>query len=619
MSGFHEHAAHVRERTLSGTLARVDRLLGRARDLSDRFTRWRLAIFVTGALLCVALFHYRAFHLGNAALVLFVALFFVVARYHTRLEERMHRLRLWRRIKQAQLARLQLDWSQIPARSGSIPDDHPYAADLDLFGLHSLFHLLDTTRSVNGRERLHGWFLNQPPAFEHWRRRKALIQELSRLPLFRDRLALEASLIDETELDGARIRAALATPAGFPGLGPILIVEGLLAAATLTLGLWSVIGSIPEYWTIPLTLYAALYLLTSKQTAEVFGRALSLHGELNKLGAMLSYLERRSYRSTPALAALCAPLTSCQTRPSVFIHRLARVANALSVRAHPLVHLALNILIPWDLFFTYRLERLRRAVLSELPAWLEVLAELEAASALGNFAYLNPEYHWPTILSFQAGNGIPASMAARSIGHPLIAGPKRVTNDFDLRGIGHVLLVTGSNMSGKSTFLRTLGINVCLAQAGAPVCAASFESTWVRLFCCIRVDDSLDAGLSFFYAEVKRLKRLLDAANDRSSPAVLFLIDEIFKGTNNRERLIGSRAYISALCGSNGFGLVTTHDLELTEMETQLACVTNAHFQESVEANELRFDYRLRPGPCPTTNALRIMSLEGLPVPERLS
>jgi DNA mismatch repair ATPase MutS len=153
-----------------------------------------------------------------------------------------------------------------------------------------------------------------------------------------------------------------------------------------------------------------------------------------------------------------------------------------------------------------------------------------------------------------------------------------------------------------------------LAQAGAPVCAKSFEWTWVRMACCIRVDDSLEAGLSFFYAEVKRLKRLLDMAEDRAAPPVLFLIDEIFKGTNNRERLIGSRAYIQALTASHGFGLVTTHDLELADMERTFPTLTNAHFQETVHANQLKFDYTLRPGPCPTTNALRIMALEGLPV-----
>jgi DNA mismatch repair ATPase MutS len=247
-------------------------------------------------------------------------------------------------------------------------------------------------------------------------------------------------------------------------------------------------------------------------------------------------------------------------------------------------------------------------VQAQLPVWLDRLAEVEAASALATFAYLHPSYVWPT-----ASQNV--GLTATRLGHPLIQPNIRVANDICLAGIGTIYLITGSNMSGKSTFLRTIGINVCLAQAGAPVCAATFDWSWSRLACCIRVNDSLDAGLSFFYAEVKRLKTILDTTQDPDAPPVLFLIDEIFKGTNNRERLIGSRAYITALSGENGFGLVSTHDLELTDMEKEIASLTNAHFQETVSAGALQFDYRLRPGPCPTTNALRIMELEGLPVP----
>jgi hypothetical protein len=390
----------------------------------------------------------------------------------------------------------------------------------------------------------------------------------------------------------------------------------MLATATLALAFASAISGFPEYWILTFTAYAAIYLLISSRMAPVFGRAVSLHDELDKLGAVFGYLEGRSYAATPKLGSVCSPLLRNRTRPSSYIRRLARVAQALSVRAHPLVHLVLNGIGPWDLFFTHRLDAVRRRVLTEVPVWLETLAEVEAASALATFAYLHPEHCWPSPLHAPVPDGPrPAAIRTKSLGHPLIGRSQRITNDLDLSGAGRILLITGSNMSGKSTFLRTIGINTCLAQAGAPVCASSFEWTWVRIFCCIRVDDSLDAGLSFFYAEVKRLKRLLEAARERVAPPVLFLIDEIFKGTNNRERLIGSRAFITALTESNGFGLVTTHDLELAEMEDEIPQVTNAHFQETVEADVLKFDYRLRPGPCPTTNALRIMAIEGLPVP----
>jgi hypothetical protein len=613
-----------RERTLRRLLAHADRLLARGQEASSRLSWGRLGLFLTGAACTVTPYRMGWYHTGNAALATFLLIFLIVARYHNSLETRMHRLRLWRDIKQAHLARLRLDWNGIPHHESPLPldstalEDHPYARDLDIIGRYSLFRLLDTTISSHGRAHLGEWLLEQrgqSGAHDVWQERQRLIRELSGLPLFRDRLLLEAALAGEGVLDAVRIQHLLKAPVGFPLLSPVLILEALLAATTLGLATATLLFSLPEYWTLSLTLYAALYLLTIGQTSPVFGRAMSLHRELDKLGKIFAFLEPRSYHSTPALAGVCELLIGGGDRPSRYIRRLARVTQALSIRAHPLVHLATNAVMPWDLFFTSRLERIRTRTLARLPQWLETLGHLEAAAALGNFAYLNPDYHWPTLVE-RSGNGQPAAVVGHSMGHPLIPPGERITNELDLRGIGRIIIVTGSNMSGKSTFLRTVGINVCLAQAGAPVCARVFEWSGVRLYCCIRVDDSLEAGLSFFYAEVKRLKRLLDAARDVSAPPVLFLIDEIFKGTNNRERLIGSRAFIRALATSNAFGLITTHDLELTEIEKELPATSNAHFQETVEANELRFDYRLRPGPCPTTNALRIMALEGLPLPQ---
>jgi len=270
--------------------------------------------------------------------------------------------------------------------------------------------------------------------------------------------------------------------------------------------------------------------------------------------------------------------------------------------------------VPWDLWFVGKLDRLITRLRTTLPEWLDTIGIFDAASALARFAYLNPDYLWPQL---EAGNTDPAirGLTARSLGHPLIARARRITNDLDLRGEGHILLVTGSNMSGKSTFLRTVGINLCLAQAGGPVCARDFSWTWLRLYCCIRVTDALDEGLSYFYAEVKRLKVILDAVQNTNHHPVLFLIDEIYRGTNNRERLAGSEAFVQALQQSRGLGMISTHDLELTGLASRNGHIQNAHFQETVEGGALQFDYRLRTGPCPTTNALRIMAQEGLPVP----
>jgi DNA mismatch repair ATPase MutS len=201
-------------------------------------------------------------------------------------------------------------------------------------------------------------------------------------------------------------------------------------------------------------------------------------------------------------------------------------------------------------------------------------------------------------------------LKSTKLGHPLIRADVRVCNDFSIEKNGDVVLVTGSNMSGKSTFLRTVGINLVLAYAGAPVIAEQFSAAVFRLFCCIQVNDSLTDGVSQFYQEVKRLKRIHEKIGKPDDVLVFILIDEIFKGTNNRERLIGSRAYIKELTKSHALAVISTHDIELTQLDH----IRNVHFREHVEAGRLAFDYKLHDGPCPTTNALEIMRLEGLPV-----
>lgn len=612
--------ARPRERALVRLLARTDRLINAGARASLRLSRWRLAIVLTGALAAVSLYKLAWYQAGDATLAAAALIFLAVARYHSRVEARLHRMRRWRDLKRAHLARLRLDWDALPAESVPSPPGHPYAADLDLTGRASLLRLLDTTFTTLGRERLAARLLDQSVTRldqETWRERQGLARELAGRPLLRDRLVLAAQpRAGQTgSINGGRLLALLRPEEREPDLRPLLVLQSLLAACTVALGLGSLLALLPAYWMISFGLYATIAMLSPGGTTHAFDRAQTLHLELRRLVAVFRCLERRSYTASPALGRLCLPLIGGVHRPSRRLARLARLCHALSVRAHPLIHLGLNALLPWDLWFAHRLARLRAQIAGEAPGWLDRLAELEAAASLGTLAWLNPDSRWPARLP-DAGEGRPPVLTARALGHPLIPQARRVANDLELRGAGRLLLVTGSNMSGKSTFLRTVGLNVCLAQAGGPVCAEAFEWTWARPFCCIRVDDSLEAGLSYFYAEVKRLRRILDEAGARDAAPVLFLIDEIFKGTNNRERLIGSGAFLRALAARNGFGLVTTHDLELTEIERDVPGAANAHFQEFVENGSLAFDYRLRPGPCPTTNALRIMALEGLPVPQ---
>jgi hypothetical protein len=609
-----------RARLLARLLTRLDRLRTRGEKASGLFTRWRLIIFLAGALSTVTAYKSAWYHLGNASLLLWIGVFITVAWYHNRLEERLHRLRLWRDIKQTHVARVTLDWSRLPQHEVASSSNHLYAADLDITGKESLLRLIDTTVSSAGRERLMTWLLDQPPPREYWHNRHAAVRESARLPLLRDRLVLESRLVDQTEINCRRLLAAVQKPGGYPALLPWFWCETCLAGVTWLLLVADWLDVLPGYWMFSFAAYAFIYLFkVGGHSEEVFEQSVAIHRELEKATATVRYLEDRNYNGLPALERICQPLVSRPTSPSRALREMARIFHRLSVRAHPLVHLALNALGPWDLYWTYRLYHSQARLRDAIPPWLDCLAEFEATAALGTFAYLHPDYAWPepaAPMEPSTVDGQVAFLKADDLGHPLIAQPQRVGNDLHLEGLGQILLITGSNMSGKSTFLRTVGVNLCLAQAGAPVCASSFRSSWVRLVCCIRVDDSVASGLSFFYAEVKRLRALLDAARDGALPPVLFLIDEIFKGTNNRERLTGSRAFIKDLAQRNAFGLLTTHDLELTDLDRTIPTLRNAHFQETVAAGALQFDYKLRAGSCPTTNALRIMELEGLPVPK---
>ena len=594
-------------------------MLAHGEKASQHFSRGRVAIFLTGFLVCLFLYRSEWFHTGNVTLIGFLILFLTVTQYHSRLNERLHRLRLWQTIKGTHLARLRLDWSTIPTGSVTTPEEHTYAGDLDITGTHSLFNLLDVTFSTFGQDRLSAWLLNQNQSkLEHdaWAERQALVKELSKKSLLRDRLILETQLLGSERLNGDRIQALLQNPVNFPHLKTVALAAGGLCLTTVFLFVAWGMGTIPGYWILSFGSYVALYFITSARLEGVFGRVLDIHHELEKLHALAHRLEHQSFHNFPHLKNLSEPLTSASSRPSTALRTLARLCHGLSVKAHPLIHLILNAMVPWDLFLTLRLTTVCNVLQPTLPIWLDRIATIDAAASLANFAYLNPTYQWP-VQEPVGHESQPPGIKAKSLGHPLIPPDRRITNDLEILERGRILLVTGSNMSGKSTFLRTIGVNVCLAQAGGPVCADQFSWSWLRLFCCIRVTDSLDEGLSYFYAEVKRLKIVLDAVKEDKGQPVLFLIDEIYKGTNNRERLLGSEAFIQALRKGNGLGLVTTHDLELARLEGDGREITNVHFQETVEEKELRFDYTLRPGPCPTTNALRIMAKEGLPIPEQ--
>jgi hypothetical protein len=469
-----------------------------------------------------------------------------------------------------------------------------------------------------GSDRLAAWLLQPvPDPAEIWRR-QSLLHELAPLNGFRGRLALLGMDIQDEQggvWESGRLLAWLNNSRSDVRRLPLLAFMFALAALNIALFVLNVTGILPPYWIGALAVYAFIYFSRTKDTGDLFGETYTIGKGLEQFGKILVYLERYPFPASGELAGLCAPFRQAGQRPSADLRRLAWLTLAASLGNNPVLALLINLVLPWNMLVAWLLERYKTGLRRRLEIWLETWFELEALLSLANFAYLNPSAAFPQVLADVPDNGKPVLRAA-ALGHPLLTPAARVCNDFSMQSLGEVALVTGSNMAGKSTFLRTLGVNLVLAFAGGPVIAAGLLTVPFRLFTSIQLSDSLGDGISYFYAEVRRLKALLDALQSGHPYPLFFLIDEIFRGTNNLERRAGSRAYLRALAGSAGVGAISTHDLALAHLADEKPGILNYHFREEVYDGRMVFDYRLRPGPSPTTNALKIMRQAGLPVDE---
>ncbi len=602
---------------LERQILRVRRRLERLATISNRYSWIRVALFFGGFALGITGFLLIAWWFGLLLLLLALLLFSVVAHFQGQIDRSMNRHRFWLRIKSTHIARMQLNWEAIPP--AYVPerlDDHPFENDLDISGNRSVHHLLNTAVSRDGTQRLLNWLLTFTPELAVVQQRQQLVRELLPLTRFRDKLTLKAMLSARainTQLEESRLTRWLQQPMPTQSLLPLLLGMSVLSGVSILLLLLSVLANFPQYWILTFFCSLALFFSTAKQRGDLFEDAYYLRDAFLTLSNIFSYLETYRYGNKHALKKLCEPFFATpEQRPSLLVRRIARIATVSTLEKNVLLRVIINAFVPVETYAAYRLRHYKAQVAEHLPVWLECWFELEALCSLATFAYLNPAYILPELQAQGEGT----LFTARSLGHPLLPDGKKVTNDFALQEMGQIVIITGSNMSGKSTFLRTLGVNLCLAYAGGPVDATLLQTRLFRLFTCIRVNDSVTDGYSYFYAEVRRLKALLAAAKEQTDVPLFFLIDEIFRGTNNRERLIGSRSYIRALARQHCLGVISTHDLELVKIAQHLPLVSNDHFREDVLNGCMVFDYTLRAGPSPTTNALKIMRLEGLPVEE---
>jgi len=605
----------ARVAALERQMERVTRRLNTLYAVSTGFWPIKLGIIFGGTVVTIAIFSVLHW-LGLLCIPLTIVLFFVAHRRHAKVDKSLVRHRVWLQMKQTQLARIHLDWDNIPAtRPRDEHVDHPFDTDLDITGARSLHQLINTCVSFEGSERLREWLLSTTPDKDAIRFRQAIMQELTPLSGFRGKLTLNSLYVTRysaEQWNGERLLLWLQKQQEIPTTGVTLLVHSILSALTLLLVASYVFLHISPFFCIVSLLTSVTWFLSRRgEQKNIFQDASYMQHALGQLRVIFEYLEKYPYAQHQHLRALCEPFQDAEMRPSLLLRQLAGLATMASASSSGEGALFLNALLPWNAYIGYQLNKYKLQAVENLPLWLDTWFELEALCSLANFAYLNPDYTLPEI-SLDDSHAV--HFRAKGLNHPLLKDEIKVSNDIALEKTGELLLITGSNMAGKSTFLRTMGINLCLAYAGTVVNATSLQTSLFEVYAAIKVSDSVTDGYSYFYAEVRRLKALLTRIEQKPEYPLFFLIDEIFKGTNNRERLIGSEAYIHALADKNCIGAVSTHDLELVRLSEELPLMRNYHFREEVINGRMVFDYKLRKGPSPTTNALKIMQLEGLPI-----
>ena len=529
----------------------------------------------------------------------FAALVVVHARLLVRLE-RAQRAVVW---YVRGLDRLAGKWSGRGRGGARFAGDHPYARDLDLFGTGSLFELLNTATTEAGEQTLADWLREGAPVVEVRARQQAVDELRSKID-FREDLAILAA---ETEVSrtGALAAWAHAAPAGLTRVaGAVLAACGLV---TLVVAVLVFEGWFDLQWLVTwLGVETAIAWVWRVRVKAALSRIATADRDLALVAGVLARIESEPFAS-PRLAAIAAALVTRGVPPSRRIARLRQLVSWLdSTRNQLFAPFALALLLPQQL--AVAIDRWHAAYGPHVVDWLNAIGELEALAALGTYAFERPRDPFPALTDEGP------RFEARALAHPLMSDEVSVPNDVVLGGDApHLLVISGSNMSGKSTLLRSVGVNTVLALAGAPVRAGELRLSPLVIGATLRVEDSLQAGHSRFYAEILRIRGIVEAA--RGPVPLLFLLDEILHGTNSYDRRIGAEAIVRALVTIGAIGLVTTHDLALTELPARLGEIAaNRHFEDRLLDGKMVFDYTMRPGIVEHSNALALMRAIGLDV-----
>lgn len=583
-------------------------------------SRIRLFVFILGLLSTVVLYRYKYIYLSISSFAVFLTLFIIAVKLHSKLRNNFKFTKRLVHINEVSIERCMGKWVYFKDNGKEFKDSaHNYSSDLDVFGEESIFQWINTGETDLGREKLAKLLCCKNHKTENIFARQNAIKELSHKINFRQRFQAEAyftrndnekynikNLIDMLNVSESSIYSNKFVIVLFKIIPCIII---LLLFMTFVMKLFK---NYVAY--IAILFPMILLLIDSKNRSQSLDILFKLKESLKSYKNIIDIMYREKFSSDYIDKIQNVFKNDLQYKNKKKIKKiefkpmkdLLKIADNISERRN-MAYIVLNILFLWDYQCMFSLEKWKKNY-SNILKWLDAIAEMEVLCSLSIINFDHPEWTIPKILNR------PLTIRAKSLAHPLIRG-NAVCNDLNIDKNSKVLLITGSNMSGKSTFLRTVGVNLILAYSGTAVRADYFCCSIMNIYTCMRINDNLDKNISSFYGEILRIKSIVEAA--KKGENIFFLLDEIFKGTNSVDRHIGAKILIKKLKSLNTCGMVSTHDLELCDMENKNSSdIKNYYFREYYKSNKIYFDYKLHRGVSKTRNALYLMKMAGIDIPE---
>lgn len=588
-----------------------DNLLKKQNQTISFISLLRFLIFISGLGFTILFYLKDAYYLSLSVLTVASVAFIFFAIRHRKVKYNKTRCAILCDINENSIKRVNNNWKDIlDSGEDFMDEDHNYSKDLDIFGENSLFQWINTCITYLGRQKLKDSVSSPKYAPKEIYKRQEAVKELSNNIGWTQRFAAEA-ILSKNKNHNPEDLFNWAEEKNEFFLKPLVIaVIRILPVITISLLVSSFIFPNVSYklGLLGIVLHIVLLAVGYKEVSKNLDTVYKYKNTILIYNKLLMHIEKKNFNSEYLIKLKESLLNNEKITASSQIKKLANLVNLISDRQN-IYYIVINILGLWDYQCLINLQRFKKSSGAFLKTWLEVIGEIEALNSLSSISYEHSDWAMPI---FEAS---PPVFKATHMGHPLL-GSSRVYNDLLIEKSQNVLLITGSNMSGKSTLLRTCGINLVLAYAGAPVCAESFNCSIMDIYTCMRTSDNLEKNISSFYAELLRIKKLVTATKDKAP--LFFLLDEIFKGTNSIDRHTGAKVLVTKLSTENALGFVSTHDLELGDIEKSNSKVRNYHLREYYKDDKLYFDYKLRPGVSTTRNALYLMKMAGLEIPPNI-